>query len=178
MAEAPSTGWDPRVRYAGRSLDTALVRVAPGVSGLGVVAKAPIRAGQVILTFHGPTIGFEEAVARGPWEGHTLQVGPATYMDLEPPGVYANHSCEPNSGIWQDTSLVALRDIAAGEEIVWDYSTSMAEDWFEMDCHCGAPNCRGRIRDFRHLPKALQESYLARGVVQSFIRAGKSRTSH
>lgn len=169
-----SADWDPRVRFANAKLETESVRVGPGVSGLGVFAKRPILEGETILTFHGQEISFEEAVARGPWEGHTLQVGPTSYLDLEPPGVYANHSCNPNSGI-QDNRLVALRAIRAGEEIVWDYSTSMAEDWFEMDCHCGAPNCRHRIRDFRHLPPDVQEFYLSRGMVQWFIRSGQSR---
>jgi hypothetical protein len=59
----------------------------------------------------------------------------------------ANHSCEPNcealnlrGHIW----LVALRDIAAGEEITFDYGYEW-EMHEEHPCRCGQPSCVGYI---------------------------------
>ena len=39
---------------------------------------------------------------------------------------YINHSARPNACYYDDLSVVALRDIEAGEEITHDYSSS---DW-------------------------------------------------
>ena len=165
-----SADWDPRSRFPAAPLETPWIHVKRGAIGSGVFAKVRIPAGQPILRFEGQEISFEEAVARGDWEGHTLQVGKGRYIDPEPPGVYANHSCDPNSGL-KNGGLVALRDILPGEEVVWDYSTSMAEDFFELDCQCGAAACRGRIRDFKHLPDDVRARYLRLGVVPDFVRS-------
>jgi hypothetical protein len=90
-------------------------------------------------------------------------------MDLEKPGRYVNHSCVPNAGIKQHTQLVALRDISRGEEICYDYSTTMHENHWTMICKCGAPGCRKIVRDFRSLPEPLQRRYLDLEIVQPFI---------
>jgi uncharacterized protein len=58
-----------------------------------------------------------------------------------------NHSCDPNceteyakGGIW----ISALRDIAAGEELNYDYGFDW-ENYQEHVCLCGAPTCCGYI---------------------------------
>lgn len=58
-----------------------------------------------------------------------------------------NHSCAPNcetqnirGRIW----VVALRDIAPGEELSYDYGFGFSE-WREHPCRCGAENCAGYI---------------------------------
>jgi len=59
----------------------------------------------------------------------------------------ANHSCAPNcealnfgGHIW----IVALRDLAAGEELTYDYGFSYSE-WRDHPCRCGARGCLGFI---------------------------------
>lgn len=59
----------------------------------------------------------------------------------------ANHSCAPNcealnfdGRIW----IVARRDLAAGEELTYDYGFSYSE-WRDHPCRCGAPSCLGFI---------------------------------
>lgn len=137
--------------------------------GLGVFANHDIRKGAIILAFGGPIIDFAETKRRGPWECMPLQIGENQYFDTRPPGIFVNHSCSPNAGIRHDRDLVALRAIRKGEEIFFDYSTTMEEQSFTMRCLCGAPNCRGTVADFSTLPGALQERYLAQGIVMSFI---------
>jgi hypothetical protein len=83
--------------------------------------------------------------------------------------VFVNHSCAPNTGIRNDWDLVALRDIPQGEEIRYDYSTSLDEKSFTMRCRCGAPGCRQVVTDFAELPAAVQDYYLCRRLVMSFI---------
>jgi hypothetical protein len=41
--------------------------------------------------------------------------------------------------------LYALRDIAADEEILMDYSTAMNEPGWRIRCQCGAESCRGKV---------------------------------
>ncbi len=99
--------------------------------------------------------------------GHNLYQGPAEGIDC-----YFNHSCNPNTGLHiknSKVSLVAIQNIDKNEEITFDYSTSMDEDEWEMDCICGRQNCRGRIRDFKYLPKDVQEKYIKLAVVPEFI---------
>lgn len=64
-----------------------------------------------------------------------------------------NHSCDPNcdtdyvdGGIW----ISAVRNIAAGEELNYDYGFDW-ENYEEHPCRCGAPTCCGFIlkKEFR-----------------------------
>jgi hypothetical protein len=150
--------------------------------GKGVFAYRPIRKGEIILVFGGALIDFAETKRRGPRECMAIQIGPNQYIDTQPPGVFANHSCAPNAGIQNDRDLLALRDIPKGEEIRYDYSTTMDEKSFTMACRCGAPGCRQVVADFAELPAGIREYYLAHGLVMSFIarrlRARPGDTPH
>ncbi len=61
---------------------------------------------------------------------------------------FVNHSCDPNcesdqidGRIW----IIALRDIAANEELTYDYCLWDAEPGEAAPCYCGAKNCRGTM---------------------------------
>jgi hypothetical protein len=142
--------------------------------GLELFAGRPFKRGEIILIFKGNIIGFAEAVAKGDRECWPLQIGYGKYIDLEKPGCLANHSCEPNAGIRDDGStthvcLIALQDIFPNDEIRYDYSTTMDEDSFTMQCNCGSKNCRGVVEDFKRLPLDVQNHYLQDGLVMKFI---------
>lgn len=137
--------------------------------GRGLFAAADVRAGETILTFRGPRISLAEALAKGDASGNPLQVADYEYIDLEPPGVFGNHSCDPNAGIVGDRVLIALRDIRFGEEVRFDYSACMWEEIWQLPCRCGSTNCRGIVDDFPRLPADVRDRYLGRGIVQSFI---------
>jgi SET domain-containing protein len=63
---------------------------------------------------------------------------------------YINHSCDPNAyvdaGITDDgqpwAAIIALRPIAVGEELSYDYAFPAA---LAEPCRCGSANCRGLI---------------------------------
>lgn len=146
------------------------VYVAQCKFGHGLFAKQNIVAGEKIMTFVGEVIDFEKAISKGSqYEGDPLQIGKDLYMNLEEPGRFVNHSCEPNAGVTNDVELIALQNINAGEEIFFDYSTTMDEDYWEMPCGCGTPSCRKVIKDFKHLSQSLKRKYLELNVVQKFI---------
>lgn len=69
---------------------------------------------------------------------------------------YLNHHCEPNAVI-RDFALFAIREIAPGEGVTFDYNTT---EWDLADpfaCHCGSPQCVGIVRGARHLTPAQRE---------------------
>jgi SET domain-containing protein len=146
--------------------------------GRGLFADHSYKAGDVILKFEGRTVPAQAVAAMGDEQCYMIQIGTDLYFEPEAPGRYTNHSCAPNAAIKEDYVLVALTDIQAGEQVCFDYSTTMSEDNWTMECRCGAPNCRGTIKDFSELPADLQHRYLDMGVVQSFIvaeRVGERR---
>ena len=106
--------------------------------------------------------------AKGAGAANALQIGVDRYLDLDEPGRFVNHSCEPNAGVMDDTRLVALRAIAAGEEIRFDYSTTVSDGW-TMTCRCGSPECRGLVVAYQLLPPALRQRYAVLALVQRFM---------
>jgi len=67
-------------------------------------------------------------------------------IDGEGTGAFLNHSCDPNCEVDEIKGRVwifAIRDIARGEELVWDYNLYDDED--PAPCYCGSPKCRGTM---------------------------------
>lgn len=147
------------------------VYVADCSLGKGLFAAEFIPAQSLILELRGPWLGRAQVAKLGAAANYAIQVGPTTYFDPEPPGRYVNHSCNPNAGLQHDHLLIARVDIPAGQQICFDYSTTMSECWWTMQCRCGQPNCRTTVKDFHDLPYEVKSLYLREGVVQKFIVA-------
>jgi len=99
--------------------------------------------------------------ALGPAEiqiGEDLFIGALTEDEREGCMIFSNHSCEPNIGVRGQIVFVAMRDIAAGEELTHDWATT-DDDTYRMECRCGATTCRKIItgQDWRRAE--LQEKY-------------------
>lgn len=135
--------------------------------GVGVFARVPIEPRELIFYLNGKLVDFSASIA--PMGEYSVQIGREAYVDPISPGRYLNHSCTPNAGFVDDVALVALRQIQPGEEICFDYSTTMLERHWELDCACGSKQCRKRIRDFDLIPQDLQLHYRRLGIVQGFI---------
>ena len=146
-----------------------VVTVADCGTGRGLFANRSFEPGDGILNLGGPRYDRDHPIHGTETGANLLQTGPTTYILLDPPGVFANHSCNPNAGIARNRRLVAIRPILRGDEITFDYSTTMDEDFWTLECRCGEPNCRGIVTDFKNLPPELRAAYLDRGVVQGFI---------
>lgn len=151
------------------SKQNSKVYVADCPVGKGVFAALPISKGEEIFKFTGKVISLEEVLAKGEHQSNPIQIDTQSYLDVVSPGVFINHSCDPNAGVVDDIILIALRDIQQDEEIRFDYSTSMSENLWTMECKCRNSNCRGIINDFHYLPPDLQANYLELGIVQEFI---------
>ena len=142
--------------------------------GKAVFANRSFKKGETIFEFHGEFFNHQELPR--PYsevEDHYVQIGKDLYMgpsgDIDD---FFNHSCNPNSGLKisrRKVFLVAIKNIKIGEEIVWDYSTTMDQGDWEMKCGCGNKGCRGIIRDFKYLPLEVQKKYLNLGIVPKYI---------
>ena len=137
----------------------------------GLFAKMDIFKGGLITKIVGRKIEFDEAVLLDEKESYPFQIGLTEYIAPGEGTLWRNinHSCDPNCGVNQKLELIALRDIAKGEELFFDYSTSMLERHWTMECHCRSENCRHIISDFDSLLPDRQKYYLELGVVQKFI---------
>jgi len=125
------------------------------IDGYGVIAKRPFSAGEVLTEVDG--VAWREG--DGVDDRYSLWIQEGLYFDMVDQTRWINHSCDPNAGLETGVSdtgnvwgrIVALRDIAAGEEISYDYAfpAHLAEP-----CRCGSPQCRGLIIDEDELPAA------------------------
>ncbi len=132
--------------------------------GTGVFAARDIPAGTRILEYGGKRITPEEADALHPVNPddpfHTFffSLSSGKVIDGGNRGNDArwiNHSCGPNCQAREGSSgkrvhIVALRDIAAGEELFYDYGlimegriTKKLKEQYK--CLCGTDACRGTM---------------------------------
>ncbi|HUS02109.1 MAG TPA: SET domain-containing protein [Chitinophagaceae bacterium] len=137
--------------------------------GKGIFAPVYLPKKSVLFKIKGKPITFEETLKLGEDECYTLQVTMDKYIIPDHPFHLSNHSCQPNCGINRKMEFITLQDINAGEELCWDYSTSMMERHWTLQCNCGYPDCRHIIGDFDLLPAPVQERYLDMRVVLPFI---------
>jgi len=129
------------------------------IHGKGVFATRKIPAGTCITEYEGEHISWKEAVRRenqkAPDDYHTF------FFSLEGGKIidggsngndarWINHSCNPNCEAREEDGRVfiyALRDIARGEELNYDYGLVLEERHTPAlkkayACLCGSPNCR------------------------------------
>jgi hypothetical protein len=152
-----------------------------GDYGIGIFAAKSFEQGEPIVVdedgdYYKDSITEAEAHALGlDLSEHCFQIEHDRY--LLPHGSMddlINHSCHPTAGIVltaQGYRLVALRSIAPGEQITYDYSTYISNPRERLVCSCGSAQCRGIIGPFADLPIHLQAYYISRGVVGGFAAA-------
>lgn len=79
-----------------------------------------------------------------------------------------NHSCDPNTWMADERTVVARRPITAGSEVTTDFALWWAEDYLYTDnCGCGTPLCRRVVTGLDWKRPELQERYKDR--FQPFI---------
>ena len=135
------------------------------IEGRGLAAVAPI-ARDEIVAIKGGHIVDSAALSALPeqLQNSDVQIADGFHLvaleedEYEPVMLFLNHSCEPNVGFAGNIVLVAMRDIAAGEELTTDYAL-FDDAEAPMPCNCGTPSCRGTIsgRDWQR--PELQRKY-------------------
>ena len=137
-----------------------------GRKGKGVFALRPFARGETILAaFDGPVVDRAGLERLTPWEReHLSEFGVGLWRVLPEPRCYLNHACDPNAIGTERDAVVALRAIAAEEEITIDYRLNAYDDgtgvWV-MDCACDpARGPHPVVGEFFSLPPETQRRYL------------------
>jgi len=125
-------------------------------SGYGIVAARDIAAGETV--FRGEE-NFLRLVTRAhlekTWTPEEREVARhyaipisseiLAIWDTDPENwAPQNHSCDANTA-YRGLDVVALRDIAVGQELTLDYSRLCDGSIPPFACGCGAPSCRGTV---------------------------------
>ena len=137
------------------------VRRSP-VHGKGIYALRPIAEGERVFEYRGEVITWEEALARHPHD--PAQPDHTFYFHIDDQHVidgnvggnssrWINHACRPNCEADEQGGRVyirALRPIAAGEELFFDYALMLegrhtAKVKKQYECRCGDAACRGTM---------------------------------
>lgn len=131
--------------------DTRLQFVAPDL-GHGVVASAPIPCGTVTWVldpldqvFTDAQLGALPAALRFDRERNTFVLPDGRYVLPWGLSAYVNHHCAPNTLRTAHGFEIAVRDIAAGEQVTNDYANLGMHPQERFDCRCGAAGCRGLV---------------------------------
>ena len=134
------------------------------IHGKGFFAIDSIKKDEVVAVKKGVILTKDQMVTRGIDGGVGLQItdneyiAPATRKDFEKSMIFINYSCEPNLGMKDNNTVVALRDINTGEELTLDYAMLVNDD-SSFICNCGSKNCRQIITGKDWQIKELQEKY-------------------
>jgi SET domain-containing protein len=136
-----------------------------GIAGRGLHAVEPIAAGEVVAVKGGHLVDTATLDALPErLRNSDVQIADDLHLvalnddEYESVMLFINHSCEPNVGFGGNVVLVAMRDVAAGEELTTDYALFDDHD-DAMDCSCGTPSCRRRISGKDWQRPDLQDRY-------------------
>lgn len=92
---------------------------------------------------------------------HSVQLGPSLHLDPDCTRDehelvrryfwrFLDHHCEPTTVI-RDREVIAIRDIAEGDGVTFNYNTTEYDMADPFQCHCGSERCVGTVRGARHL---------------------------
>lgn len=126
-----------------------------GVAGYGIFATRALAAGDVVFRGEGRAQRLVTSRHAAAWpeadqrdfRRYAWPLSDQVFVlwDTDPASwAPQNHSCEANTG-FDGLDVIALRPIAAGQELTLDYAAFMNEAAEPFTCRCGAPSCRGTI---------------------------------
>jgi SET domain-containing protein len=128
----------------------ALIIRSSAIHAAGCYTTTAIRKGARVAEYTGHRLTKAEA-------DQAYEASPITYLfglgsgsiviDGHCTAMFINHSCVANCETSEEDDRIwikAIRKIAAGEEITYDYCLYDGGD-DEAVCNCGAPNCRGTM---------------------------------
>ena len=126
------------------------------IHSYGCYTTRPLRKGTLVVEYVGERLTYEQA-------DDLYDPYPQTYLfgldggkhiiDGYGVAAFINHSCDPNCDGFIENKRIwikAVRDIAPGEELAYDYKYVLEERHTpgrkrRFPCHCGSAKCRGTI---------------------------------
>ena len=127
-----------------------LVIRSSSIHAAGCYTTRPIKKGTRVVEYDGPRFTKAEADERYADRDITYLFSTGqngTVIDGFGTAMFINHSCNPNcesDNIGGRVFIVAIRDIAAGEELTYEYNLHDSDEE-GADCYCGAEKCRGTM---------------------------------
>ena len=148
-----------------------------GSKGSGVYATRAYRPGELVHRLGGQRLTLLQCVlgiiTRKIRIDDPLQIGNDLYIALDDLSIKFNHSCDANGAMCRESDLVAVRPIAPGDEITFDYALTVKPSFYSwawtMKCACGAPNCRRKVGDISTVDAAKVETLREAGLLQDYI---------
>jgi hypothetical protein len=149
-----------------------LIIRSSSIHAAGCYTTAPIPRGTRVVEYTGPRISKEFADEKYENSPTTYLFGVAngdTVIDGHGTAMFINHSCAPNceteeidGRVW----IVALRNIATGEELTYDYQLYDGGDDDAARCNCGAKTCRRTMYSLDEVKKRARANK-AKGAKKS-----------
>jgi uncharacterized protein len=136
-------------------------RVGRSTTGLGLFATKLIKRAAYIATYRGPRVSAEEAERREQRGAkYMFELNSRWVIDGSPRwnvARYMNHSCYPNAKPMirkgRKIEFVALRAIAPGEEITYDYGREYFDYFLALGgCRCAACRTKAAVRRTKKAP--------------------------
>jgi SET domain-containing protein len=130
-------------------VDGLIIR-SSSIHAAGCYTTRAIKKGKWVCEYDGPRFSKSVADERYRDRDITYLFSPGedgTVIDGFGIAMFINHSCNPNCESASEDGRVfirAIRDIAAGEELTYEYNLFDSDDE-EADCYCGAEKCRGTM---------------------------------
>ena len=127
-----------------------LIIRSSSIHAAGCYTSLPIKKGVRVCEYDGPRLSKAEADVR--YEDrivtYLFSCGNNQVIDGFSTAMFFNHCCDPNCESEQDAKgrifISTVRDVAAGEELTYEYNLHDSED-DTQDCYCGGVNCRGTM---------------------------------
>lgn len=144
----------------------------PDKGGHGLIARKAITAGERLLVWGGAIVDQTRLAALPEiLQRRSVQVDEGLYLVTpvdDEPADFINHSCDPNAGLQGQLTVVAMRDIAPGEEVCFDYAMTDASPYDQFTCSCDTKHCRGNVTGNDWMLPHLQDRY--RGYFSTYVQ--------
>lgn len=129
----------------------SIIVKSSSLHGAGVYTTTAIPKGTRVLEYTGPRLTRKQT--DGMYSDNEVTYlftmdDNETVIDGFGMAAFVNHSCDPNCESDQIDNriyIIALRDLAAGEELLYDYCLWDGEPDDKAPCYCGSANCRGTM---------------------------------
>jgi uncharacterized protein len=136
-------------------VDPRLISGPSKINGTGIITTKCIKAGEVLIIWGGVKIPTKNLDLKKYHEQTLVLINNDFYLGLPIEDTsrcieeYLNHSCDSNTWLTDEVTMVARRDIVSNEEItldhaLWDMDTQwdyLSEE-VKKECNCGSPYCR------------------------------------
>jgi len=127
-----------------------LIIRSSSIHAAGCYTTRPFKKGSRVCEYEGPR--FTKEVADDRYQDRFITYlfscgDDGMVIDGFGTAMFINHSCDPNCETEDHGGrvyIVAVRDIASGEELTYEYNLCDSDD-AEADCYCGAATCRGTM---------------------------------